>query len=399
MTVRVFRNSDSSAPALSTGSAGVAGELTALLDAVLVTGYPTQGIESITRTGSTATVTITAHGYSNGNIVSISGADEDEYNGNQTVANVAADTFDFTVAGSPATPAVSSLMLASNGTTALGWKLAFTGVNLRAYQSRVGNQHYLRVDHNSWAHTGALRGYETMSDVSTGTGPFPTVAQHTNGLGISVANSGGAGEKPWTVIGDESSFHINIFSGGPASATPKTAHFGELTKYLPSDPYSTCIIGSINPQTGTLNGQEFGIVKTNIFGAAATGMYMARSYTGILGAVAVMMITEQTRADMTTSGLCTPGGSCLTYPAPLDGGLHIQRFMIAESDSGLRGLFRGAWFLCHERTQIATFGIIDGVQFEGSSGIVGRTFEMAIAYYSGSFGMVVWEISDSWEAI
>lgn len=69
----------------------------------------TKSVTSITRSSSTATVTVTTHGYANGDFVKIIGADQTEYNGTFQISNVAADTFDYTVTGSPATPATGTI--------------------------------------------------------------------------------------------------------------------------------------------------------------------------------------------------------------------------------------------------------------------------------------------------
>jgi hypothetical protein len=69
------------------------------------------GVQSITRTGSTATATQTAHGYPSGIVVAIAGAGagEAEYNGDQTITVVDADTYTFAVSGTPATPATGDI--------------------------------------------------------------------------------------------------------------------------------------------------------------------------------------------------------------------------------------------------------------------------------------------------
>jgi len=69
---------------------------------------PYQASVSITRSGSTATVTHTAHGLANGDKVVIRGANENEYNGIRTISNVTTNTYDYTVSGTPATPATGS---------------------------------------------------------------------------------------------------------------------------------------------------------------------------------------------------------------------------------------------------------------------------------------------------
>jgi hypothetical protein len=68
-----------------------------------------QSVTSITRTSTTATVTCTAHGYVSGNYVQIAGAAQSAYNGGFYVTVVDANTFTYTVAGSPATPATGTI--------------------------------------------------------------------------------------------------------------------------------------------------------------------------------------------------------------------------------------------------------------------------------------------------
>ncbi len=53
------------------------------------------------RSGTTATMTKNTHGLSNGDIVWHRGSNLEEYNGIFTVANVAANTYDFTIAQDP----------------------------------------------------------------------------------------------------------------------------------------------------------------------------------------------------------------------------------------------------------------------------------------------------------
>lgn len=65
---------------------------------------------------------------------------------------------------------------------AVGWTKAFSGTNMAAYKQSAGsNQLYLRVDDTN-ATDARVVGYETMSDVNTGTGPFPTATQQSGGL-------------------------------------------------------------------------------------------------------------------------------------------------------------------------------------------------------------------------
>ena len=56
-----------------------------------------------------ATVTCAAHGYSDGDPVTIAGASQAEYNGTQQVRYVDANTFKFAISGSPASPATGTI--------------------------------------------------------------------------------------------------------------------------------------------------------------------------------------------------------------------------------------------------------------------------------------------------
>lgn len=64
---------------------------------------------SITRSGSTASVSHTAHGMLNNQKVWIQGANETEYNGIFTISNVTTNAYDYTVTGTPATPATGTI--------------------------------------------------------------------------------------------------------------------------------------------------------------------------------------------------------------------------------------------------------------------------------------------------
>ncbi len=84
-----------------------------IADSPLVLPFTLSGdnsVSSITRSSTTATATSTAHGYTSGDVVNIRGADQSEYNGDFTVTVVDADTFTYTVSGSPATPARGTIV-------------------------------------------------------------------------------------------------------------------------------------------------------------------------------------------------------------------------------------------------------------------------------------------------
>lgn len=98
---------------------------------------PYQVSVTITRTGSTATVTHTAHGRKVGEKMLIKGADQQEYNGIQTITAVTTNTYDYTVSGTPATPAtgtITSTMVILSGLTDASGVIQDTGFNYPGVQ-------------------------------------------------------------------------------------------------------------------------------------------------------------------------------------------------------------------------------------------------------------------------
>lgn len=67
-------------------------------------------ITSITRSGSVATVTHTSHGMATGEKIYISGANQSEYNSHHQITVTGVNTYTFTVAGTPATPATGTII-------------------------------------------------------------------------------------------------------------------------------------------------------------------------------------------------------------------------------------------------------------------------------------------------
>lgn len=82
-----------------------------LVTAADATGpLPYQKSTTITRSGSTATASCTAHGLTTGSRVLIKGANQTEYNGIHIVTVTGSGTFTFKVSGTPTTPATGTIV-------------------------------------------------------------------------------------------------------------------------------------------------------------------------------------------------------------------------------------------------------------------------------------------------
>jgi len=71
---------------------------------------PFEDTVTITRSGSTATVAHTSHGFDTNHWVKIEGADQEEYNGGKQITVTGVNSYTFAVSGTPTTPATGTIL-------------------------------------------------------------------------------------------------------------------------------------------------------------------------------------------------------------------------------------------------------------------------------------------------
>ena len=90
----------------------------------------TMAITGITRSVQVATATVAdASGLVNGQTVTVAGANQAEYNISAVITNVTGTTFDYTVAGSPTTPATGTITMTIDSRWALASAIATGSYN------------------------------------------------------------------------------------------------------------------------------------------------------------------------------------------------------------------------------------------------------------------------------
>lgn len=393
MTVRVYRSSDGGA----TGVAGAAGSLITVLDSVLVNGYNSKTV-TITRSGSTATATCTAHGFPVDGItrIAVSGAGQAEYNIETYITNVTANTFDYTVAGAPATPATGTITAIVAGS---GWAKTYTGTNLAAYTAPSGSSgaRKLRVD-DTGTTVGRIVGYESMSGISAGlTGPMPTAAQISGGAYWHKSTTADATARPWIIVTNGNTIWIwvgsllttaNIYSN---SAYSFLGGYGDLTSLKASDTYNQFIIGG-----GTSAGLNSGFCITMAAPVSATTIanhYVQRAVSGAGGSLGVAKVTAPGVGTVT---MYNP----LQYPNPLSGGANAHQVQCLETATlrFIRGTYPGLWDT--EIGQYSSLGTqyVNGDVLEGSGTLAGKKFMVLTTAFTASstWGSILVEISNTW---
>lgn len=177
-----------------------------------------KNVGSITRAGNTATVTVTAHGYTTGTVVTISGAAQAEYNGSFSITNIAPDSFSYRVNETPPLQAGGGKVMKSGGAT----------VDIAPYDATPGK-------------TGILRalGSRTVR-VSTGN------AKHNLATGDTVTLSG---------VNDSLNVTVNRYNIGPVpiineSNSSFTFEIPALS-ITPASPATQAVLGTaIKAQAG-----------------------------------------------------------------------------------------------------------------------------------------------------
>lgn len=265
-----------------------------------------------------------------------------------------------------------------------GWSKPFSGTNTAVYRMAGGNQFYLDVNDNGPGAAGAqearMRGYETMTAVATGTGPFPTVAQLAAGIILRKSAAASATTRPWVAVADDRTVYTFIQSGDSANVYLGFM-FGDIYSYLVGDGYRSMIVGRVTENSATTAASVdllAGLSSTRV--AAISGHYIARSHSGFAGAVA---LTKWGDASASTNALV----GTVTFPNPVDGGLYVSPVSVGETSGSTRGQLRGFWHQMHPVGSFADLDTFDSID--------GRSY--LLLKLAGSNGVYCLETSDTWD--
>ena len=353
-TVRSYKSTDYGAPRLS----GTAGDLVALLDACLINGYGQRAVQTLTRSGSTATATIAGHAHNEHDVVTIAGANETEFNGTYRIFNVTADTFDYEITGTPATPATGSVTCKKPGG---GWEKAYSsGTNIAAYRSAgiTSTRILLKVDDTTSTYA-TVKGYESMSDINTGTGAYPP----STSLYWLKSTTADTTSRAWEVVTDGFFFYC-FFAHYPTYPNGHSMfQFGDIVMGRQGDAYGCLLSGSTASSTGTTPGasSQAPYCSSYYTVSVANSQMLPRNYGGVSGTA-----LDATRMSIGYSGAGYLGVNQtqqLAYPHAVDGALVACPVLIAESTSAIRGAAPGMYNPLHDRpgTRLSVLGDFPGL--------------------------------------
>lgn len=377
-TVKFFHSGMPGHPVLT----GQPGSFIALLDACLVNGFGLGTLDSLVVTGNVATATRAAgHPFEVGSVVLIAGATPAALNGEQKVVSTTTNSYTFATSGIADQTATGSI---SHKLAPAGWSnSAMSGgtANVKAYKSTdvAATGCLLRVD-DAGTQSMRLVGYETMSDVNTGTNPFPTSTQVSGGAYWAKSTTADATERQWALAADGRSFLFWVAYGNSNGQTVVQA-FGDFLSLKSPDAYACYLSGALGAYHAT-TGSTYDFAYSNT-GSNGYGGWAVRGVSG-LGSSQPM-----------ARGGCTPLGSTgwhsgynttslMAFPNPADNGLYVTPLILGELSPTqvYRGSFPG-FFFAPQNIGSSVFALRESVT--GVTGLTGKTLKALTGYSGVSF--------------
>lgn len=349
-----------------------AGSTLAIIDAILVTGFNLQSVLSASVASEVMTVNYAVpHGYEDKVLIRLDGAAGGSIVRRATVTGAQVLTIpapgfaDGAVAGTLSTRVAPA-----------DWERVFSDAGKAVFRSKVegpgSTRFYYRVaDTVSGGNPSMLRGFESMTDVDTGVGAFPTTSQAAgNGVAVRRADSG---VLPWAAVADGRTLYLSVGNAvGGSGMYAYTQHMGDATAFSSSDMFCA-YVGNGDNQCD-LSGLFFSPRPASGAGSAVSAANYCLFASG--------------------SGLPAAFGG-RSYPSIIDGGMLFLRGVpinnsgSQSSSDVLRGALRG---LLHCSANPIASNSVYRV-FSSVSGVSGR---VVVIRTRGNGGCVALPIDEDW---
>lgn len=334
-----YDTASTNAPTLT----GQAGSMIGLLDAVLVNGYNVKTVQSITVASGAGTVEFgsSGHGYVKHQVVKVDGANTAAYNGEWRVIAVNSTSVVLDMTGVADGTESGNANLACR-VAPLGWSKAFSGTNKAAYKSAAPDATgcLLRVD-DAMAQYAKVRGYESMSDVDTGTGMFPTTTQRTES-NWGKSSTADATARKWTIVGDDRFFYLMVHSGyDSVTSYPNNligVAFGDIISFKDGDAFHAVLFSSRASWMYGMQDEGYGNILHRLSDVSSSSRaYLARAHTQ-LGASSIDAYLMGSFGGQNSSTAIYSGCTHLAYSNPVDNGLLLSKgSYVIEPDAAGEG--------------------------------------------------------------
>jgi len=235
-----------------------------------------------------------------------------------------------------------------------------------------------------------------MTDVDTGTTPFPDPSQVTlaeNALVIRKSTSADTTARKWRVFADDRTAILFIDQTGANPPVLFSAYIGEFYSYTPNDQNGFCLIARQHENDSQTYRENLPVVVT--LGTSWLGHYLGGSVAGLASSVA---FTKIGGVLARVASNINPGnsyddvlGGYGPLPNPADGAILLAPCLMMTyetSQYALRGHLRGLFQFCHPAA-----GVNDGDTIAGMGDLAGRSFMLCKRVYTRNMSSGV---GDTW---
>ena len=248
-----------------------------------------------------------------------------------------------------------------------------------------------------------MRGYCSMSDVDTGSEPFPTTAQAASGLYIPKSATANSTTRSWQLFANDKTFYLLIANG----TTTCVYGFGHFNTRKAGDGYNTFIAAGATTnsvaQGDATTTMVMGGVSTNN-GSYPTGYvgYVPRvtAQTGTASKIASysMGISNSGNTTSMHSYKASNSGNGIAAPSSqADGGLYIVPLLLLEIVSAQNNIIRGSLPGVYANA-CGQASVASGTTSTGIAELPGRSLYHIDTYGSstGNTGQILVDLTGPW---
>lgn len=390
-SVKHIHNGMRGAPQISGSSA----TLIAALDALFVSGWGPTTPLSVNVAGGIATATLTpGETFDRDAVVLIAGFTPSALNGEARVLTTSSSSITWeTTAPDGAATGAGTIRYAPQ----TSWSKVYAGTNKAVYRSTHVQSagHYLRID-DTGTTTARVRGYESMTDVDTGTGPFPTDAQMSGGGYLWKSTGANTNAVKYRIFADERFVIIAISAGVQTNATFTGAPargFGDPLALAPAGDAWVTLLSAAGSNSGAAG---WGSLSAPNSSGASGFCVCPRAVSGLGSAVLLERRAFTSGGSSAYSGVDDFLG---VAPSEVDGQIKTSRIYAREVASGKppRAVIPGVFHI--PQSGILSL-LAEGDVLTGSGDLAGRRLmaigDTAAAGFVAPVAMYLVDITGPW---
>lgn len=212
-----------------------------------------------------------------------------------------------------------------------------------------GTGTYFRIDDGLSYQYAGVRGYSHMTDVDTGTNPFPTTGQATNGHFLAKRRSANRTDiGTWTIIACERSFYymVQVYHSDQVFNNNQygwwyLGFIGDIASYISSDPY--CAVIAAEASATSVDDGESCFDHHSTMASDGAIKYMQADHTGFNVSVPYAHFCNTSITGESIPGQYSGGTSYLLYPDPITSRTIFGKMYVAHF-GGIRGEYPGCMF-------------------------------------------------------